>query len=157
VNLNFPAVVIEWTNKNWPELAKAGGLEAVELVVVDRLRFNSQARAMVWNGVVEIRRGWIEPALADLDGQTLKARHVWALETLAFHEPVHVLEQRSTFWPFYLLRYFWHFLKFGGYRKIPEEVRAYRRQEAMTAAFLHEVGQHIPAQLTHRPEKENAT
>jgi hypothetical protein len=130
MNLTLPPALIEWTNEAWTELLKVGGLGAVKFRVVEQLPFGADAHAMTWRGEVLIRREWIQPVLNDLGpNNELSLRHLWAVSTLAWHEPVHVLEQRGIAWPFYLLRYVWQWIRGGfRYRQIAEEVHAYEHQ-----------------------------
>jgi hypothetical protein len=134
VILTLPAALIEWTNIAWPELLRVGGLGAIQYRVVDRLPFGKDAAAMTWRGEVLVQREWIQPALADLGpNNQLNLRHLWAVAILAWHEPLHVLEQHERPWILYLLRYVWQWMLAGfRYREIDEESRAYEHQHAMS-------------------------
>jgi len=130
--IKLPAPVYPWTDIYWPELAKAGGLASVEYEVVDHLPFRAKAHAMTWRGRVLLRREWIAPALGDMDGNTINPRHLWAIETMAFHEPYHVIEQRKMPWRSYLLRYIWQWIRGGfSYRNIQEEIEAYAQERKL--------------------------
>ena len=150
--IKLPSEVIEWASKNWQEI----DLNSVEFEVVDRLPFGSSADAMTWRGRVLIRREWIEPALSDLrEGNTLNARYLWAVILLAFHEPVHVIEQRKRSWWLYLARYVWQWVTGPGYRNLKEEIKARDNSEKLGSRFFEEVGRKVPSYTRWRSETQN--
>lgn len=151
--LTVPQPLIEWTNVAWPELLKIGGLGNIKFKVVDKLPFNSKAHAMTWKQEVLIRREWIQPALNDLAGNSeINIRHMWCLNVLAWHEPIHVLEQRRRPWFLYLLRYVWQWFKDGrDYRKIDEEEKAYDHQDKLLQRWKDNPPINSPDWIWKRP------
>lgn len=150
MNIRMPELVTNFANEQF-----ATKLQDITYKVVERLPFGSDAYAMSYKGNVLVRKGWIEPALSDLrDGNEIHPRHLWAISTLAFHEPHHIDKQRSTWWPFYLLKYVLNTVFHGGYRKNTEEVKAYERQIELTRAWFSRFGYMVQNIELERPGDE---